>query len=107
MKGETEVAGRRIQVRKKNQNRVSMALVILVVLTLLVVVSYNGKELKEKREAYAEKEAELLEEIEAEEKRAVEIEEYGKYTQTKKYVEEVAKEKFGLVKENEIIFKEE
>lgn len=101
------MAGRRIRVRKKNQNRFSMGLVILVILILLVVVSYNGQQLKEKREEYAEKEAELLEEIEAEENRALEIEEYGKYTQTKKYVEEVAKEKLGLVKENEIIFKEE
>ena len=30
-----------------------------------------------------------------------------KYTKTKKYAEEVAKEKLGLVKEDEIIFKEE
>ena len=35
------------------------------------------------------------------------IEEYRKYTQTQKYVEEVAKEKLGLVNENEIIFKSE
>ena len=29
------------------------------------------------------------------------------YTKTKKYAEEVAKDKFGLVYDNEIIFKEE
>ena len=39
--------------------------------------------------------------------RAKEIEEYGKYVQTKKYAEEVAKEKLGLVYEDEIIFKAE
>ena len=38
---------------------------------------------------------------------ATTIEEYRKYTQTQKYVEEVAKEKLGLVNENEIIFKSE
>lgn len=37
--------------------------------------------------------------------RTQEIEEYRKYTQTKKYVEEVAKDKLGLVKEGEIIYK--
>ena len=42
-----------------------------------------------------------------EEKRAEEIEEYGKYTKTKKYAEEIAKEKLGLVNEDEIVFKEE
>ena len=36
-----------------------------------------------------------------------ELEEYEKYTQTQKYVEDVAKEKLGLVYEDEIVFKEE
>ena len=34
-----------------------------------------------------------------------EIEEFRKYTETKKYVEEVAKERLGLVYEDEILFK--
>ena len=45
--------------------------------------------------------------IAEEEKKAEEIEEYGKYVQTKKYAEEVAKDKLGLVYEDEIIFKAE
>ena len=48
----------------------------------------------------------LMQEIAAEEARAEEIAEYEKYTQTKKYVEEIAKEKLGLVYEGEIIFKD-
>ena len=36
-----------------------------------------------------------------------ELEEYEKYTKTAKYVEEVAKEKLGLVYEDEIIFQAE
>ena len=51
--------------------------------------------------------AELESQIEAEKEKAEEIEEYGKYVQTKKYAEEVAKEKLGLVYEDEIIFKAE
>ena len=49
----------------------------------------------------------LNEQIAEEEQRSEEIEEYRKYTQTKKYAEDVAKEKLGLVYEGEIIFKEE
>ena len=76
----------------------------------------------EKTQSYAEKLAELRkskgmtveqakelllqEQIEAEQERTKEIEEYEKYTQTKKYIEEVAKDKLGLVHEGEIIFKE-
>lgn len=47
-----------------------------------------------------------MQEIEAEQARTKEIEEYEKYTQTKKYVEEIAKSKLGLVYEGEIIFKD-
>ena len=56
---------------------------------------------------YAAREKALQEQIDAENARTEEIEEYRKYTQTKKYVEEVAKDKLGLVNEGEIIYKPE
>lgn len=87
------------------QNRFGMFLVTLVVLLLLGAVSVSGYRLKKKENAYLAREAELLSQIEAEKARAEEIEEFKKYTQTKKYVEEEAKDKLGLVYENEIIFK--
>lgn len=84
-----------------------MLLVSMVVLILTGVVAVDSVELRQKKEEYAAKEAALEEQIEAEQQRAEEIEEYRKYTQTKAYVEEVAKDKLGLVYEGEIIFKEE
>ena len=45
--------------------------------------------------------------IEAEKERAQEIEEFEKYTKTKKYIEDVAREKLGLVYEDEIIIQTE
>ncbi|MCM1086623.1 MAG: septum formation initiator family protein [Muribaculaceae bacterium] len=93
--------------RKKRQNKTGMILVTTVVLMMLVVVTIKSVELRGKKEAYQLREAALQEEIEAEEARTEEIEEYGKYTQTKKYVEEIAKDKLGLVYEGEIIFKDE
>ena len=89
--------GRRIVVRKKRQNGFSVALVIMVILMLMAVVTFKRFELLQKQEEYTQKEELLLEQIE----------EYRKYTKTQKYVEEVAKEKLGLVNENEIIFKSE
>lgn len=85
----------------------AMLLVTTVVLMMMLVVTVKSVELRQKRQTYMQKEEALLQEIEAEKARAVEIEEYGKYTQTKKFVEEVAKEKLGLVYEGEIIFKDE
>ena len=102
-----ENMSRRVLDRKKRQNGFSVALVIMVILMLMVVISFKRHELKQKQEEYTQKEEQLLEQIAEEEERAEEIEEYRKYTQTQKYIEEVAKEKLGLVNENEIIFKSE
>lgn len=98
---------RKAAYRKKRQNRTGMILVTIVVLMMFVVVAIKSVELRDKKETYELREAALMEEIAAEEARTVEIEEYGKYTQTKKYVEEIAKDKLGLVYEGEIIFKDE
>ena len=98
---------RRIAFRKKKQNRLGMFLVMIVVFMLLIVVAGKSIELRAKQAEYAAKEAELEKQIAEEEKRAEEIEEYGKYTETKRYIEEVARDKLGLVYDGEIIFKEE
>ena len=98
---------RRISYRKRRQNRFGMFLTGIVVLMMVVVVSVRSNELQEKCEVYAAREAVLEQQIEEEKARTEEIEEYRKYTQTKKYAEEVAKDKLGLVYEGEIIFKEE
>ncbi len=98
---------RKAAYRKERQNRLAMLLVTTVVLMMMLVVTFKSVELRQKRHIYMEREEALIQEIEAEKERTVEIEEYGKYTQTKKFVEEVAKEKLGLVYEGEIIFKDE
>ncbi len=98
---------RKVVFRKKKQNHFAMFLVTTVVFMLLVVVSAKSAQLEEKRAAYKLRETALQEQIDAEYERAEQIEEYRKYTQTKKYVEEVAKEKLGLVNEGEIIYKPE
>jgi len=93
--------------RRRNQNRFSMFLVSLVVVMMLIVVAVKSVELNAKNAVYTNRINELNAEIEAEKERTEEIEEYRKYTQTKKYIEEMAKEKLGLVYENEILIKEE
>ncbi len=83
-----------------------MMIAAFAIIILIVVVGTNSISLKQKEENYAAREKELLELIEQEEKRAAELEEFATYTKTKKYAEEVAKDKLGLVYENEIIFQE-
>lgn len=97
---------RKAAYRRRHQNRFSMFLVSLVVVMILVVVAVKSVELNKKNAAYEMKIQTLNEQIDQENARTEEIEEYRKYTQTKKYVEEVAKEKLGLVYDGEILFKE-
>ena len=101
------MARRKAAYRKRHQNRFSMFLVTLVVLMIMVVVAARSVELQQKIAGYDTQIASLGAQIEAEQTRAEQIEEFGKYTQTKAYVEEVAKDKLGLVYEGEILFQED
>ena len=92
--------------KKRRQNRFSMFLVSLVVVMILVMVAIKRVELGAKQETYQARIEQLNEQIEDENARAEEIEEYEKYTHTKAYVEEVAHDKLGLVYEGEIIFRQ-
>ncbi len=92
---------------RKRQNKVSVILITIVLVMLIIVVSVGKRDISRRQAEYDRREAEIKEKIEEESQRAEEIEEYEKYTKTKRYAEEVAKEKLGLVKEDEIIFKEE
>lgn len=80
-----------------------MILVTMVVVVMMLVVVVNNRQLKTKLASYQEREKILTEQIENEKKRAEEILEFEKYTKTKKYIEEVAREKLGLVYEDEIL----
>ena len=93
--------------RKKFRRHLGSFAIVGVVLLLLVFVSVASLSLRASNANKQEKIAELESQIEAEEKKSEELEEYSKYVQTKKYAEEVAKEKLGLVYEDEIIFKAE
>ena len=73
----------------KRKKRLELRIITVTILCLLVVVSFG----------------EMMAQLEEEEQRTQEIEELKKYVQTKKYVEEVAKERLGLVYEDEILFK--
>lgn len=99
--------GRRIAYRKRQQNRFSMFLVTLVIVMILILVGVRSIELRDKIDSKRTEAAQLDEEIAAEANRALEIEALGKEVQTKGYIENVAREKLGLVYEDEILFKQD
>lgn len=88
------------------QNKLSMGLAAVVVGILIVVIMVACFGLHQRLVKNRERINELETEITKEEQRAEDIEEYRKYTETREYIEEVAREKLGLVYEGEVIFKE-
>lgn len=74
---------------------------------LVCIVCIKCRELNQKRSDYLAVKCELEEKIAFEEERAISIKEYETYTQTKAYVEDIARDKLGLVYEGEILFKDE
>lgn len=105
--GKVKGTRRKAAYRKNNQNRLSMVLIAVVVLILTVTVAIRCVEMTQRLDELKAQEAELQQQKDAEAARAEEIEEFRKYTQTAGYIEEVAKEKLGLVYDGEIVFKEE
>ena len=93
--------------KTREQNRLSMWLAALVVGVLILVVLVTCGSLYRRLHSNRERIEELQNEIAKEEQRAEEIEEYKRYTKSREYIEEVAREKLGLVSEGEVIFKEE
>ena len=101
------MAGRKVAFKKRRQNRLGMILVTVVVLMLCLVLTVSMMSLNKKRDGYIERQESLQRQIDSENKRTQDLEEYEKYTKTAAYVEEVAKDKLGLVYEDEIVFQAE
>ena len=81
-----------------------IAFVVVVFCLVLLVRTTN---MKKEREELEEKRAAIEKQIEDEKDRTKDLEELEKYMQTKKYMEEVAKEKLGLVYPDEIMIQPE
>lgn len=89
------------------QHRLSVLLVSCVIVVLAVTLSVASVSLHTKNQNYKVQEAELKKQLKAQVERAAEIEELEKYVGTDEYVEDVAKDKLGLVYPNEILFEAE
>ena len=79
------------------RHRRSVLVVSTVVFLLFVIVSVKSLSLREKEAEYKAQKMELEAQIKEEEARAAEIEELGGYVGTDEYVEDVAREKLGLI----------
>lgn len=90
--------------RRKTHNRMSMILITVVVIVMTIIVGYSVHEMNIELKEKQEKIDNLNEQIADEEKRKEENEEYKEYVETDEFVEDTAREKLGLVYEDEVVF---
>lgn len=93
--------------RRKLRKHIGSLAITGVLFLLMIFVLVASLRLRVENSNKQQKIEQLQAQIAEEQATSEEIEEYGKYVQTKKFAEEVAKEKLGLVYEDEIIFKAE
>lgn len=101
------IQGKRARVKRQLQHKLSMFAIVAVIAVLGATLSVASISLHAKNSDYKAQEAELEAQIKAEEQRAEEIEVLEEYVGTDEYVEDVAKEKLGLLYPNEILFESE
>lgn len=99
-------SGKKNRKKRIGYNRLGMMGIALIVLLLLAVFMVKSRSLRTSLAVYDAKAASLEQEIEEQKARTDEIEELKEYMQTDEYAEQVARERLGLVKDNEIVFKE-
>ena len=91
---------------RAHRNKVTMIGITSVVCLLMVILLVQGQRLNAQASATEQRMAELEQQIEDENQRTQEIGDLEEYMQSDEYLEKVAKDKLGLIKDGEIIFKE-
>ncbi|MDF2474208.1 MAG: hypothetical protein K0R21_1990 [Anaerocolumna sp.] len=96
------------RIRKtRRTRRTGLSLIAVIVMIICGIVFYKRQELNSVNAEAEANIAKLESKIADEEEKAEEIEEMKAYVHTLKFIEEMAREKLGLVYKDEIIFKSE
>lgn len=96
----------RVSAQAKHYNRLGLLAILLIVAVFLAGFAMRTRSLEIRLAEYDRQIKELTEELEQEKARTKEIQELKEYMTTDQYAEEVARERLGLVKGNEIVFEE-
>ena len=96
-----------LDLKKFGYNYIGMAGFAVIALVLLGSLMVQSKSLQQRLDYYDSKAVALEKSIDSEKERTKEIETEKEYMKTDEYVEEAAREKLGLVKDNEIVIQEE
>jgi|SRR5690554_4205838 cell division protein DivIC len=81
-------------------------IIVFVVLCFFGIVAFGKIKLEDRKKDLEAKIKTLELQTKEEQERAIDIKNLEAYVQTRKYIEQIAREKLGLVYDYEIIFKE-
>lgn len=91
--------------RQKRRNRRGRIMISVMCVVLVTIFAVRSIELYNKSQMYKKQLVAVQEEYEFQLKRQEQLQEKEKYVHTKKFAEEYAKEKLGLIYPNEVVFK--
>ena len=91
--------------KRRRKKKKTTRVVTAVLLLLLVVLGFNVIKLYQKNQVYAARQQALEQQYEEQEQRKEDLSAFEEFTKTVEYVEQVAREKLGMVFDNEIVFK--
>lgn len=88
-------------------SRATVLGVLLVALALCTTLTYKQSELKAQGKEYTSQLQELKKQKKALKKEKEDLKDFKEYVKTDEYIEEVARDKLGLVYKDEVIFEPE
>ncbi len=93
--------------RMRGREKRALLVMGLIVGSVGITLTVRGNALNQQIQQNSLKESALEQQLEDETKRREEIQELEQYMQSDEYIEKIAREKLGLLKENEILFREQ
>ena len=95
----------RTRVEYKKNNNYGVGFVLCILVFMLMIVGLHSLRLWNTQSELKLQTTQLSQQIDQEQQRKVELEEFRKYVQTDSYAQEIAQDKLGLVHEGEIVFR--
>ena len=101
------MASRRERQAYRKSNICGVVIVAVICMGICAATFFGGRDVAAQNAEYSSMEEELESRIAEESVRAEEIEDYSRYVDSDEFAEKMAREKFGLVKEDEVVIKAE
>ena len=101
------IAERKKKVEKQKKNITGMVMISIIVCAIIFILLCQKKNVDNRIIFYSEKYDTLQQALDEEKKHKKEIDKEAEYYKSDEYIAEIAREKLGILKDNEIIFSED